>query len=101
MEKSGTEPSARLSGSSYSSPTPRTKKTAKKSSASSRPAKRSQKNIVRIKGIPKITAEMRRELEALDNLPDDQIDFSDIPEMTEEDFKRPHWIGLHYYPGKQ
>jgi uncharacterized protein (DUF4415 family) len=102
MEKSGTEPSAKLSGNSYSSPTPPTKKrTAKKSSVSSRPAKLSQKNVVRIKGIPKITAEMRRELEALDNLPDDKIDFSDIPKMTEEDFNRPHWIGLHYYPGKK
>jgi uncharacterized protein (DUF4415 family) len=56
---------------------------------------------VRIKGIPKITAEMRRELEALEKLQDDQIDFSDIPEMTEEDWKRPHYIGLHYRPGKK
>ena len=44
---------------------------------------------------------MRRQLEALDRLPDDQIDFSDIPEMTEEDFKKPHWIGLFYRPGKK
>lgn len=56
---------------------------------------------MRIKGIPKIADEMRRELKALDKLPDDQIDFSDIPEMTEEDLKRPHWIGLHYRPGKK
>jgi len=56
---------------------------------------------VRIKGIPKITSEMRRELEALDRLPDDQIDFSDVPRMTEEDWKRPHYVGLHFYPGKR
>lgn len=43
---------------------------------------------------------MRRQLEALDNLPDDQIDTSDIPEMTEADWAKPHWIGLHYRPGK-
>lgn len=48
-----------------------------------------------------MTAEMRRELAALEARPDHQIDFSDIPEMTEADFKRPHWIGLHYYPGKK
>jgi len=56
---------------------------------------------VRIKGIPKITSEMRRELEALDRLPDDQIDFSDVPRMTEKDWKRPHYVGLHFYPGKR
>ena len=38
----------------------------------------------------------------LDRLPDDQIDFSDIPKMTDEDWKRVrHYVGLHYYPGKK
>lgn len=101
MEKSGTEPSAKPSGGFYSSPTLRSKKTAKKSSASSQPARRNRKNVVRTNGIPKITPEMRRELEALEKLPDDQIDFSDIPEMTEEDWKKPHYVGLHYRPGKK
>ena len=102
MEKSGIEPSGRHSGGSFSSRTLRSKKTGKKSSASSRRARPIQKNVVRIIGIPKITAEMRRELEALDKLPDDQIDFSDIPAMTDEDWKRgPAYIGLHYRPGKK
>jgi uncharacterized protein (DUF4415 family) len=48
-----------------------------------------------------MTAEMRRELAALEAMPNDQIDFSDIPAMTEEDLKRPHWVGLHHYPGKK
>ncbi len=34
-------------------------------------------------------------------MPDDRIDTSDIPEMTEEDFKKPYWIGLFYRPGKK
>ncbi|MBU6297046.1 MAG: BrnA antitoxin family protein [Alphaproteobacteria bacterium] len=48
--------------------------------------------------MPKITAEMRRELEALDGLPDDQIDFGDIPEW---DGRGTVYIGLHYRPGKK
>jgi uncharacterized protein (DUF4415 family) len=57
---------------------------------------------VRTRGIPKITAKMRRELAALEAMPDDQIDTSDIPEMTEEDWTRgPVYIGLHYRPGKK
>src|SRR4051794_36286555 len=91
---------ARLSENSYSSATPPSKKRATRSSASSRRAKPKPKNIVHIKGIPKITAGMRREIEALKNLPDDRIDTSDIPEMTEADWAKPHWIGLHYRPGK-
>jgi len=48
-----------------------------------------------------MTDEMRRQLDALEALPEDQIDFSDIPEMTEEDWLKPHYIGLHYRPGKK
>lgn len=48
-----------------------------------------------------MTAEMRRQLDALDAMPDDQIDFSDIPEMTEADWSRPHYVGLMYRPGKK
>lgn len=55
---------------------------------------------MRIKGIPKITAEMRRELEALGKLPDDQIDTSDIPELADEDFEKTS-AGLFYRPGKK
>ena len=34
------------------------------------------------------TEEFRKEVEALAAMPDDQIDFSDIPELTEADFRR-------------
>ncbi|HTT97713.1 MAG TPA: BrnA antitoxin family protein [Rhizomicrobium sp.] len=53
---------------------------------------------MRTKGIPKITAEMRRELKALDKLSDDDIDFSDIPEWDGAD---PVYVGLMYRPGKK
>lgn len=57
---------------------------------------------MRTKGIPKMTAELRRELAALEAMPDRQIDTSDIPEMTDEDWKHgPVYIGLHYRPGKK
>jgi uncharacterized protein (DUF4415 family) len=52
-----------------------------------------------MKGIPKLTAEMRRQLEALEEMPDDQIDTSDIPEWSE--INGPVYIGLHYRPGKK
>ena len=47
----------------------------------------------------KLTDEQRAELEALESMPDDQIDYSDIPEMTEEQwatakrgmFYKPDW----------
>lgn len=54
-----------------------------------------------MKGRPKFDAEMRRQLEAIDKIPDDQIDTSDIPEMKEEDFNKPHYIGLIPRPGKK
>ena len=45
---------------------------------------------------------MRREIEALKKLPDDQIDTTDIPAMTDEEWNsRTHYIGLHYRPGKK
>jgi uncharacterized protein (DUF4415 family) len=51
-----------------------------------------------MKNLPELTAEQRQRLEALRDLPDDQIDFSDIPEMTEPN--GPVYIGLMYRPGK-
>lgn len=51
---------------------------------------------------PKLSAEQKRRLAALDAMSDDEIDFSDIPEMTDEESKRgPIYVGLHYYPGKK
>lgn len=46
-----------------------------------------------MKGRPKFDAEMRRQLAAIDAMPDDQIDLSDIPEITDfSGFVRP-WLG--------
>ena len=43
----------------------------------------------------KLTEEQKRQLEALDEIPDDQIDFSDIPPITDwSGFK----MGLFYRP---
>ena len=36
----------------------------------------------------KLTDEQRAELEALEAMPDDQIDYSDIPEMTDTDWSK-------------
>jgi len=41
---------------------------------------------------------MRRQLEALDKLPDNQIDTSDIPEW---DGTGTIYVGLHHWPGKK
>lgn len=53
--------------------------------------------IVRVKleDLPPISEERLREIEAI---PDEAIDFSDIPELTEEDFARGVWHTGH---GKQ
>ena len=40
------------------------------------------------KPIPPLTAEELAEIDALSKMTDDEIDFSDIPETTEEEFKR-------------
>ena len=51
-----------------------------------------------MKGRPKFDAEMRRQLEAIDRISDDQIDTSDIPER---DYTGPVYIGLIPGPGKK
>jgi uncharacterized protein (DUF4415 family) len=51
----------------------------------------------------KLTDEQRAELEALEAMPDDQIDYSDIPEMTEAEwckarrgtFYKPDWQDIN------
>ena len=52
------------------------------------------------------SAKSRTEMEYLDNLSDEDIDLSDIPELTEEDFKRAKPLaehlaerGITYRPG--
>lgn len=41
---------------------------------------------VKLKDLPPLTKEQRARLERLADLPDDQIDYSDIPELDEEWF---------------
>lgn len=48
---------------------------------------------------PKLTADQKRQLEASDRLPDDQIDLSDIPERLE--YSGPVYIGLVPGPGRK
>ena len=47
-----------------------------------------------------LTDEQQRQLEALKNKPDSEIDFSDIPELTDADFKNAV-RGRFYRPVKQ
>lgn len=47
---------------------------------------------VRLEDLPPISDERLREIEAI---PDDEIDTSDIPEWTEEDFARGVWHPGH------
>ena len=55
-------------------------------------------NIVRVKGIPKLTERQREDLRKLDAMPDDDIDTSDIPEVT--DFSG-FEVGRFYRPIKE
>lgn len=48
----------------------------------------------------KLTPEEVAELEALDNLADEDIDYSDIPKTTEEEFKRMVRVRDLYPDGK-
>ena len=98
MEKPGGELSVKSSTESSSFPTRSAKKAKRKSFASSRREKLTVVNVKNMKELPPLTADQRKQLEYIDNLPDDQIDFSDIPEMTEH--KGPVYVGLMYRPGK-
>jgi uncharacterized protein (DUF4415 family) len=40
-------------------------------------------NIVRVKGVPKLTEAQLENLKRLTERPDDEIDYSDIPEITD------------------
>ncbi len=46
---------------------------------------------VRLEDLPPLTEAEREELRQLADKPDEDIDFSDIPELTEEDFARGVW----------
>ena len=45
----------------------------------------------------KLTGEQKAMLEALETMPDDQIDYSDIPEMTDEEWSKAR-MGMPYQP---
>ena len=55
-------------------------------------------NIVRVKGFPKLTEEQREELRVLAEMSDDDIDYSDIPQIT--DFSG-FEVGKFYRPVKE
>jgi uncharacterized protein (DUF4415 family) len=67
---------------------------AKKSSASSQPEKLVRTKAEDILGKP-LTKAQRVKLAKLKNLPDDQIDYSDIPPLTEDQLSR------MFQPGRQ
>ena len=62
-------------------------------------AKHDKKMVVHI-GIPKMTPQMQAELDTLAAKPDSEIDFSDIPEATEEFWKNAK-RGVFYRPTKK
>jgi uncharacterized protein (DUF4415 family) len=60
--------------------------------------KEASENIVRVKGVPKLTEAQLENLKRLAERPDDEIDFSDIPEIT--DFSG-FEVGKYYRPVKE
>ncbi len=74
----------------------------KKSLKSSVSSRRDEPRLVRVPFTarrPRLTAAQKRELDALFALPDDQIDFSDIPEKTE--FNSPVYVNLFAPPRRK
>ena len=60
--------------------------------------KEASENIVRVKGVPKLTEAQIENLKRLSERPDDEIDYSDIPEVTDfSDFE----VGKFYRPVKE
>jgi len=60
--------------------------------------KEASENIVRVKGVPKLTEAQLEDLKRLSERPDDEIDYSDIPEIT--DFSG-FEVGKFYRPVKE
>ena len=60
--------------------------------------KEASENIVRVKGVPKLTEVQLENLKRLAERPDDEIDYSDIPEIT--DFSG-FEVGKFYRPMKE
>ena len=60
--------------------------------------KEASENIVSVKGVPKLTEAQLENLKRLAERPDDEIDYSDIPEIT--DFSG-FEVGKFYRPVKE
>jgi uncharacterized protein (DUF4415 family) len=60
--------------------------------------KEASENIVRVKGVPKLTEAQLENLKRLAERPDNEIDYSDIPEIT--DFSG-FEVGKFYRPMKE
>lgn len=60
--------------------------------------KEASENIVRVKGVPKLTEAQLENLKSLAKRPDEEIDYSDIPEIT--DFSG-FEVGKFYRPVKE
>lgn len=60
--------------------------------------KEASENIVRVKGVPRLTEAQLENLKRLAERPDDEIDYSDIPEIT--DFSG-FEVGKFYRPMKE
>ena len=60
--------------------------------------KEASENIVRVTGVPKLTEAQLENLKSLAERPDDEIDYSDIPEIT--DFSG-FEVGKFYRPVKE
>jgi len=54
-----------------------------------------------VDGFPEMTPQMKAELEALAAIPDDQIDTSEMPEWTAQDFAQAVPFSSLYKPRKQ
>lgn len=54
-----------------------------------------------VRGFPEMTEQMKKEIEALASLPEDQIDTSDIPEWTKEDFAKARPFHSLFKPRKE
>ncbi|MBV9989754.1 MAG: BrnA antitoxin family protein [Alphaproteobacteria bacterium] len=100
MERSAGVRSVKSTEDSTLFPTRSVKKATKKSTASSRREKPHLVSVRLTKKRPKLTPELKAELDALAALPDDQIDFSDIPELTDQQIRNgPIYVGLFPMPG--
>lgn len=54
-----------------------------------------------VRGFPEMTEEQKKRLEALAAMPDEQIDTSDIPEWTKEDFAQAVPLSSLFKPRKE